>query len=270
MAQRRMFSLKITSSAKFLKMPVSSQLLYFHFGLHADDDGVVEGYNVMRMTSCTEDDLKILVAKEFVIVLNEDLVSYVTHWNEHNLIRGDRRVPSIYKDLLIQFTSHKYLEEEYNNGLESQMTTICQTNDRQMTDKCQHRLGKVRLGKVKLGKDSIVKDVTEKQKSTKVKEDKELTKNKYLERVFLTKEEYELLLKKYSHEDNLQKGIEILNNYIQAKEPKYKSHYHVLIGWVHERVIQDVSKHENRHEANTRKNTGNEGSQFTFRQKDYL
>jgi hypothetical protein len=157
------------------------------------------------------------------------------------------------------------LEEEYNTGLESQMTTICQTNDGQVTDKCQHR-----LGKVKLGKDSIVKDDTKKQKSTKVKEDKELTKNKYLERVFLTKEEYELLLKKYSNEDILQKGIEILNNYIQAKEPKYKSHYHVLIGWVHERVIQDVSKHENRHEANTRKNTGNEGSQFTFRQKDYL
>ena len=245
-----MFSLKITSSAKFLKMPVSSQLLYFHFGLHADDDGVVEGYNVMRMTSCTEDDLKILVAKEFIIVLNEDLVSYVTHWNEHNLIRGDRRVPSIYKDLLIQFTSHKYLEEEYNTVIESQMTTICQTNDGQMTDKCQHRLGKVRLGKDKL---------------------KEVIKHKHLERVMLSEDEYQLLLKKYKDKTLLQSGIEILNNYIQAKEPKYKSHYHVLIGWVYERVIQDASRNKGiGYESNTRKDSRDEKPEFTFRQKNYL
>ena len=61
-------------------MPVSTQCLYFHLGLHADDDGIVEAYTIMNLVGATEDDLKILVAKEFVTVLNEDLVTYITEW----------------------------------------------------------------------------------------------------------------------------------------------------------------------------------------------
>jgi predicted phage replisome organizer len=101
--------------------------------------------------------------------------------------------------------------------------------------------------------------------------DKREKKIKYSESVYLSKDEYMKLMDKYETEQRLNQGIEILNNYLMTNGKKYKSHYHVLIGWVHERVIQDVSKHErDRHEVNTRKNTGNEGSQFTFRQKDYL
>ena len=102
MAERRMFSKKIIDSARFIKMPTSSQALYFHMGVRADDDGVVEGYNVMRMIGATEDDLKVLVAKGFVTILNEDLVAYINDWKEHNLIRADRKIDSIYKDLLLQ------------------------------------------------------------------------------------------------------------------------------------------------------------------------
>ena len=101
MASRRMFSIRLINSARFLKMPISCQALYFHLGLMADDDGVVEAYNVIKSVGCTEDDLKILVAKGFVQVLNEDLVSYITDWSENNSIRADRKIDSIYKDLLI-------------------------------------------------------------------------------------------------------------------------------------------------------------------------
>ena len=87
MAQRRMFSNRITNSARFIKMPLSSQALYFHLGLHADDDGVVEAFSIMRQTGAVEDDLRILVAKGFVSVLNDDLVTYITDWNENNKIR---------------------------------------------------------------------------------------------------------------------------------------------------------------------------------------
>ena len=55
MAQRRMFSKRIIESAKFLKMPISCQALYFHLGMNADDDGIVEAFKVMRMTGSTED-----------------------------------------------------------------------------------------------------------------------------------------------------------------------------------------------------------------------
>ena len=130
MAIRRMFSKQIINSARFIKMPTSSQLLYFHLSLNADDDGVVEGYNVMRMINCTEDDLHILVAKSFVIVMNEDLVTYITDWTEHNLIRPDRKVDSIYKNLLIKIIADR-----------------CPTNDGQLTDRCQHRVVKDRVVK---------------------------------------------------------------------------------------------------------------------------
>ena len=102
MAIRRMFSQRITGSSRFLRMPISSQALYFHLGINADDDGVVEAYNILRYTGIAEDDLKVLVAKGFVKILNEDLVSYIVDWREHNLIRADRKVNSIYKDLLLQ------------------------------------------------------------------------------------------------------------------------------------------------------------------------
>jgi hypothetical protein len=97
-----MLSKAIISSAAFIKMPSSTQMLYFHLVLNADDDGVVEAFPVIRMVGAAEDDLKILVAKNFVIVLNEDLVSYINDWKEHNLIRPDRKIDSKYKGLLLK------------------------------------------------------------------------------------------------------------------------------------------------------------------------
>lgn len=101
MASRRMISRRVVNSAKFQKMPISSQALYFYLCLEADDDGVVEAYQVMRQTGCGEDDLRVLVAKGFVRVLNEDLVTFILDWREHNQLRADRKIDSIYKDLLI-------------------------------------------------------------------------------------------------------------------------------------------------------------------------
>lgn len=83
-------------------MPSSTQNLYFHLGLHADDDGVVEAFSVLRIVNATEDDLRILVAKRFVIILNEDLITYICDWTENNRIRSDRKVDSLYQDLLLQ------------------------------------------------------------------------------------------------------------------------------------------------------------------------
>lgn len=102
LGERRMVSRKIVESAKFLKMPATSQNLYFHLLVNADDDGVVEAYRVINMCKANEDDLRILVGKEFVTVLNEDLVTYIEDWLEQNNIRADRKTDSIYKNLLLQ------------------------------------------------------------------------------------------------------------------------------------------------------------------------
>lgn len=75
MANRRMFSSKVTESIGFLQMPASTQNLYFHLGMHADDDGFVETYPVMRLTRATEDDLKILISKGFASMITDDLAA---------------------------------------------------------------------------------------------------------------------------------------------------------------------------------------------------
>lgn len=101
MAQRRMFSKSITNSSQFLMMPQSSQNLYFHLGMNADDDGFCEHFTVMRMTESKPDDLKVLQAKGFVEVF-DDKVLVIIDWKENNYLRSDRYTPSkylaIYKD----------------------------------------------------------------------------------------------------------------------------------------------------------------------------
>lgn len=156
MGYRRMFSLKIVDSAKFLKMPISSQLLYFHLGMRADDDGVVEGFNVLRMTGLNEDDLKILMAKGYVQVLNEDLVSFITDWREHNLIRADRKTDSLYKDLLLKVVPQVELVEPKKRADLKRIEENGRPQDNQMPGKGQHKLSKDKLSKVN---NTISKDI---------------------------------------------------------------------------------------------------------------
>ena len=100
MAERRMFAKAIVNSARFLTMPPSSRLLYYDLGMSADDDGIVEAFTVLRMTGAAEDDLKLLITKGFITLLNDELVCHIADWGLNNQIRKDRYKPSIYQDLL--------------------------------------------------------------------------------------------------------------------------------------------------------------------------
>ena len=156
MAQRRMFSKRIVESARFLKMPPSTQNLYFHLGLNADDDGVVEGYNVMMQTGATEDDLKLLVAKGFVTVLNDDLVTYINDWRENNRIRADRKVDSIYKNLLVKMMPDIELQPSRRRADTKKKPGVKRIDngrplDNQRTTNGPHSLGQSRSGQDSLG-----------------------------------------------------------------------------------------------------------------------
>lgn len=126
-----MFSPKIISSARFLKMPIDTQLLYFHLGMNADDDGVVEAYTVIKSVGSNEDNLRVLSAKGFVKILNEDLVSFITDWSEHNLIRADRKVDSIYKPLLLQIIPEAELIDPKPRADTGQLTQAQQRSSTQ-------------------------------------------------------------------------------------------------------------------------------------------
>lgn len=131
MAERRMFAKRIIESASFLKMPISSRELYFHLCLNADDDGVVEAYNVMNLVKATEDDLRVLMSKEYVKVLNPDLVTYIPDWLEHNKLRTDRKIDSIYKDLLLQVIPNvQLLEKKERADRKKKKVSEVASNDR--------------------------------------------------------------------------------------------------------------------------------------------
>lgn len=137
MAERRMFAKSVIGSARFLRMPSTSRLLYYDLGMQADDDGVAEAFSVMRTTGATEDDLRVLASKGFVRVLNEDLVTYISDWNRNNLIKKDRYHPSVYHELLVQLNAGTQMEPDWN------------PDGTQMEPEV--RLGKDRLGKDRLG-----------------------------------------------------------------------------------------------------------------------
>lgn len=92
-----MFSAQIVSADAFLEMPMTSQALYFHLGMTADDDGFVSPRKVLRMTGAGEDDLKVLLSKGFVIPFQSGVI-VITHWKQNNYIQTDRYTPTIYRD----------------------------------------------------------------------------------------------------------------------------------------------------------------------------
>ena len=167
MATRRMFSKRITESARLLRLPPLAQLLYFHLGMQADDDGVVEAFNVLRLVACSEDDLVILEEKGFIKVLNEDLVTYIYDWKENNQIRPDRKVDSIYQNLVRQQVPEadfiepkaradaKKSPETLENTEDSQKETNGQPKDGQRTTNGQptdnQRSAQVRVVEVSIG-----------------------------------------------------------------------------------------------------------------------
>ena len=140
MAERRMFSKSVIDSDAFMDMPLSAQALYFHLAIRADDDGFLGNPKmVMRMICASEDDLKLLIAKNFIIAFGSGVI-VITHWKMHNYIRTDRYKETIHKD-------EKELLSLKNNG----MYTIGIPSDNQVSYQpdTQDRSGKDSIGKYK-------------------------------------------------------------------------------------------------------------------------
>lgn len=96
MAQRRMFSLAVVDTDRFLSLPVGAQCLYFHLGMRADDDGFVSSpRKIMSFVACADDDFMLLVAKGFVIPFQSG-VCVIRDWRINNYIQRDRYNPTRY------------------------------------------------------------------------------------------------------------------------------------------------------------------------------
>ena len=96
MAERRMFSKTIMDSDTFMDMPVSTQMLYVHLSMRADDDGFVGNpKRIQKMTDCGEDELNELIDRNFIIPFQSGVIA-ITHWKIHNQIKKDRYRETVY------------------------------------------------------------------------------------------------------------------------------------------------------------------------------
>lgn len=212
MAERRMFAKTIIDSDAFLDMPLSTQCLYFHLSMRADDDGFINNCKkIQRMLGCSDDDLKLLLAKSFLIPFESGVV-VIKHWKIHNYIRSDRYKETVYQEEKSQ------LETKENGAYTFGIPSVNQA--------VYHLDTQVRLGKDSIGKDNIcetsVEVVTEKPKKTK-------HKNGSYENVLLTDDELNSL--KESYPDDY---TGIINHFSELKEMKgykYKSDYLAIKKW---------------------------------------
>jgi hypothetical protein len=97
MAQKRMFSLQVVDTDKFMDMPTSAQALYFHLGMHGDDDGFVSSpRKIARAAGCNNDDMRLLATKGFIIPFDSGVV-VITDWKVNNTLKNDRYQETIYQ-----------------------------------------------------------------------------------------------------------------------------------------------------------------------------
>ena len=153
MAEKRMFALSVVDSDVFLDMPLSAQALYFHFGMRTDDDGFVDApRKIQKMVSASEDDVKLLIAKGFVIPFESGVI-VIRHWGMHNKIKADRYKPTGYqreKALLAVQNDKTYDLQIPQESPCIQAGTELEPDWSQSVTKMERRLGKDRLDKVSI------------------------------------------------------------------------------------------------------------------------
>ena len=209
MSERRMFAKKVIDSDLFLEMPLSTQALYFHLAMRADDDGFVNNpKKIVRMIGADETALKILISNSFLIPFNTGIV-VISHWKLHNFIRKDRYKPTIYQNeknnLMLQ-----------DNGVYEMLYSNCvQEVDKRLTEgipMVDQWDTQVRLGKVSIGKDNIY--MSPKSKKLKFGE---------FQHVLLTDEEHKKLVEDYG-EKIAALYIKKVDEYCEQSGKKYKNY----------------------------------------------
>lgn len=169
MARRRMFSLDIVDTDKFLDMPSSTQALYFHLGMRADDDGFVSSpKRITKTVNCAEDDLKLLITKGYLIPFESGVV-VISDWKINNELKKDRYKPTIH---LSEFEKIQTQKNKSYSLIKSMTDTKCFRNVSKMDTQDS-------IGKDSIGKDSIDKESGEVQKKKTSEETINSTINSY-------------------------------------------------------------------------------------------
>lgn len=224
MAERRMFTKKVTDDDNFMALSSSAQALYLHLAMSADDDGFCNQASIsMFKAHASVQDLQALLEKRYIYQF-ENGVIVIKHWRMANALRKDRYTPTNFQEELAQL-------DIKDNGAYSWLPSGCQVVAKRLP---QDRIGKDRIGKVSLGEDSI-------ENISGSDEPKKPTKHKYGEynNVLLTDEELEKLKDEYP---DWQERIERLSSYVASTGKKYKSHYATIRNWARKETPKQEQK----------------------------
>lgn len=213
MAERRMFAKTIIDSDAFLDMPLSTQALYFHLSMRADDDGFINNAKkIQRMIGASDDDLKVLLMKRFLLPFESGVV-VIKHWKIHNYIRNDRYKPTIYTD-------ERAALDVKANGAYTERQPLGIPDGYQMDT--QYRLGEVRSGQ-----DSVGEGIEEAAPPPSPKP----VRHKYgaYKNVLLSDEDYTKLQAEFPRDWS--ERIERLSEYIASTGKSYKNHLATIRSW---------------------------------------
>ena len=217
MAEKRMFTQKIIDSDAFLDMPLSTQALYFHLNMRADDDGFINNpKRIQRTIGASDDDLRLLLAKRFVIGF-ENGVIVIKHWRMHNTLRKDRYNPTQYQEqlALLDVKENNAYTEKYDGN---HLATERQPNGNHLEPQYS------------IDKESIVEIIPPDSDESEPPKPSKPVKHKHGEyaNVLLTDEELEKLKAEYP---DWQERIERLSSYVASTGKSYKSHYATIRNW---------------------------------------
>ena len=232
MAERRMFAKTIIDSDAFLDMPLSTQSLYFHLSMRADDDGFINNpKKIQRMVGCGDDDLKLLMAKRFILVFDSGVI-VIKHWKIHNYIRNDRYKPTLYQEEKAELA-------EKNSKAYTFKTEVIES-EKQLGIPDDNRMGYQMDTQVRLGKDRLVKD----KKKNSVEPSS--TMPELFEKVWKTypkktnkKKAREQFLKKFKTEEDLESFKKGYKDYLAYIKLNDWYHPQELFRWIRDDRYND-------------------------------
>lgn len=200
MAQKRMFDRAIIDTDRFMDLPVSAKALYFLLGMEADDEGFVSPKKVLRVHGGTDDDVKVLIAKGFLIPFESGVV-VITDWNKNNWLDSRR----------VRTTEYKK---------EREMLSLTDDNTYTLSDGL-----------------ADVKPVQSRREERSIEEKRD--KHGDLKNVLLSAEEYEKLNSRYGR-SAIATLIGELSTYMASSGTRYKSHYATLLNWAKRKGVVEV------------------------------
>ena len=233
MARKRMFSLLVVDTDEFLDMPSSTQSLYYHLGMRADDDGFVASpKKIVKLVNCSNDDLKLLIAKGFIIPFDSGIIA-IRHWKLNNDLKKDRYTPTIYlnEKSTLKVNKNKVYSIDGNN---------LETNWRQNGNKLETQYSIDKNSIDKNSKEYIEQKQEENQEQ--IQEQKQVKKEK-VKKEKKPKETHNSIIENYTINEDLREALKsFVEMRKELKKPITIKGLKIALGKLDKMALDDLTK----------------------------